>query len=75
MVDLIDSVVCGKCPETMRNACREKHISCIEYDSAYIYTKKALKTWLSSFNTSSATKCFEAVNLLKQRLEGEDEYK
>ena len=28
--------------------------------------------WLNSFDTSSATKCFEAVNLLKQRLEGEE---
>ena len=30
-----------------------------------------LTEWLSSFDTSSATKCFEAVQLLKQRLEGE----
>lgn len=28
--------------------------------------------WLNSFDTNSATKCFEAVNLLKQRLEGEE---
>ena len=27
-----------------------------------------LKEWISSFDTSSATKCFEAVNLLKERL-------
>ena len=27
--------------------------------------------WLNSFDTSSATKCFEAVNLLKERLEGD----
>lgn len=33
----------------------------------------ALREWLSSFDTSSATKCFEAVNLLKQRLEGKDD--
>ena len=32
-----------------------------------------LKDWLSSFDTASATECFTAVNLLKQRLEGEDE--
>ena len=31
-----------------------------------------LEEWLNSFDTSSATKCFEAVNLLKQRLEGEE---
>lgn len=33
-----------------------------------------VKKWLSSFDTASATECFTAVNLLKQRLEGEDEY-
>ena len=32
---------------------------------------KWLKEWLSSFDTASATKCFEAVNILKERLEGE----
>lgn len=31
-----------------------------------------LTEWLNSFDTSSATKCFEAVNVLKQRLEGEE---
>lgn len=72
MVDLIENIVCRRrCSETMMNNCRKKHISCIEYDSAHIYTKKALKQWLSSFDSSSATKCFEAVNLLKQRLEGD----
>ena len=30
------------------------------------------REWLNSFDTNSATKCFEAVNLLKQRLEGEE---
>ena len=28
--------------------------------------------WLESFDTSSATKCFEAVNILKERLEHEE---
>jgi hypothetical protein len=32
-----------------------------------------LERWLNSFDTNSATKCFEAVNLLKQRLEDEDD--
>lgn len=27
--------------------------------------------WLNSFDTDSATKCFEAVNILKERLEDE----
>lgn len=31
-----------------------------------------LKEWLSSFDSSSATECFMAVNILKQRLEGEE---
>ena len=37
----------------------------------YEYDKwMGLTEWLNSFDTNSATKCFEAVNLLKQRLEG-----
>lgn len=36
-----------------------------------ILTVDALRTWLSSFDTSSATKCFEAVNILKERLKDE----
>lgn len=28
-----------------------------------------LTEWLSSFNTDSATECFTAVNILKQKLE------
>ena len=31
--------------------------------------EESWQKWLSSFDTSSATKCFEAVQLLKQRLE------
>lgn len=31
--------------------------------------EESRKKWLNSFDTSSATKCFEAVNLLKERLE------
>lgn len=34
--------------------------------------KSEVIEWLNSFDTSSATKCFEAVNILKERLEGED---
>lgn len=33
--------------------------------------EESRREWLNSFDTSSATKCFEAVNILKQRLEGE----
>lgn len=31
--------------------------------------EESRKKWLNSFDTSSATKCFEAVNVLKERLE------
>ena len=34
--------------------------------------EESRREWLNSFDTNSATKCFEAVNLLKQRLEGEE---
>ena len=34
--------------------------------------KSEVIEWLNSFDTSSATECFTAVNLLKQRLEGEE---
>ena len=37
--------------------------------------QKWFTDWLNSFDTSSATKCFEAVNLLKQRLEEKNEEK
>ena len=33
--------------------------------------KSEVIEWLNSFDTNSATKCFEAVNLLKERLEHE----
>lgn len=31
--------------------------------------EESRREWLNSFDTSSATKCFEAVNILKERLE------
>ena len=34
--------------------------------------KSEVTEWLNSFDTNSATKCFEAVNILKERLEGEE---
>ena len=33
-----------------------------------VITVDAIRAWLYSFDTDSATKCFEAVNLLKERL-------
>ena len=34
--------------------------------------KSEVIEWLNSFDTSSATKCYEAVNLLKERVEHEE---
>lgn len=31
---------------------------------------EALEEWLDSFDTDSASKCFEAVNILKEELNG-----
>ena len=32
-----------------------------------------IKSWLSSFNTDSATECFTAVQELKKKMEGKNE--
>lgn len=34
-----------------------------------VVTLDNLRTWLSSFDSNSATECFTAVNVLKERLE------
>ena len=34
--------------------------------------EESRREWLNSFDTASATKCFEAVNILKERLEREE---
>ena len=31
--------------------------------------EESRQKWLNSFDTNSATKCFEAVNIMKERLE------
>lgn len=36
--------------------------------AGYVKDGTPLTEWLNSFDTSSATKCFEAVNILKERL-------
>lgn len=66
MVDLIDRVsrhTCGKCRGLT---------TCVWGCQTYHDTRKNLETsikeWLSSFDTNSATKCFEAVNLLKEQI-------
>ena len=72
MVDLIESIVC--CCNYEDCKVKDK-LDCAGNIDGEIYIcdiKKGIEKWLSSFDTTSATKCFEAVNLLKQRLEGED---
>ena len=73
MVDLIDETLkamCGRCDDSYPYPpnCIGK---CFEYEETEENIEDGIKEWLSSFDTSSATKCFEAVNILKQRLEGE----
>lgn len=50
------------------------YVDCLYHDRWEGAVPIWVKKWLSSFDTASATECFTAVNLLKQRLEGEDEY-
>lgn len=69
MVDLICSIICNGC--VYIKDCDKGYV-----DECIIIKKKdiheGIRTWLSSFDTASATECFTAVNLLKQRLEGEE---
>ena len=72
MVDLIEVIVC--CCNYEDCKVKDK-LDCAGNIDGEIYIrdiKKGLDKWLSSFDTASATECFTAVNLLKQRLEGED---
>ena len=65
MDDLIKELKSHHCITCLRKPC-DKHMPC-----EFKRHKKIIKHWLSSFNTDSATKCFEAVNILKERLEDE----
>ena len=42
-----------------------------EHETLSHMIDEMIEDWLNSFNTESATKCFEAVNILKERLENE----
>jgi len=42
-----------------------------EYETLSHMIDEMIEDWLDSFNTDSATKCFEAVNILKERLKDE----
>lgn len=84
MVDLIKELVWLRC-KNCSNITREDAEECYEgidrekmefcsiadrFDINNIH--EGLKVWLSSFDTDSATECFTAVNILKQRLEGKE---
>ena len=69
MVDLIEILKKGFCGE-MSDSEFADAFSCKECEMQYEEgLKEKVQQWLSSFDTSSATKCFEAVNILKERLE------
>lgn len=44
---------------------------CCENEMCYWKPQEWIKEWLNSFDISSATKCFEAVNKLKEAIEDE----
>ena len=71
MVDLIDEIICGGCIDITREKCKNKKI-CIAGHVEKGHVERGLKTWLSSFDSDSATKCFEAVQLLKEGLENDN---
>lgn len=66
----MDIRCCNNCFHNTHNRYGEPCFGC--NDNSKWEAQTWLKLWLNSFDTSSATKCFEAVNLLKQRLEGEE---
>lgn len=72
MVDLIESIIVEDCCSYC-NAIADGRVPCEERCNIFIHSKidieQGIKKWLSSFDTSSATECFTAVNILKERLE------
>ena len=68
MVDLIESIICNGCDKENRKCSKDCTWRCSYYLETTIMVEEGIKKWLSSFDTSSATKCFEAVQLLKERL-------
>ena len=69
MVDLIEILKKGFCGEMSDAECADA-FSCKECEMQYEEgLKEKVQQWLSSFDTNSATECFTAVNLLKQKLE------
>lgn len=74
MVDLIESIVCSCC--CYHDDCKIKNkLDCAGNISGEVYIidiENGLKAWLDSFDTNSAAECFEAVNILKEKLENQE---
>ena len=73
MVDLIESIRNGLCVYCVEFKgyipCKTPNDDC-EFNRKII--KRGVQNWLSSFDTDSATKCFEAVNILKMKIAQEE---
>jgi hypothetical protein len=65
MVDLINSILCIGCGTEVGKC---EPVKCRWYEENVREVSNGVQKWLSSFDSSSATKCFEAVNILKERL-------
>lgn len=63
-----------KIPEGLKDVFENRNVTALDVEEMRMAIKNGtpLTEWLNSFDTNSATKCFEAVNILKQRLEGEE---
>lgn len=71
MVDLIEILKKGFCGEMSDAECANA-FSCKECEIQYeAGLKEKVQKWLSSFDTASATECFTAIGLLKERLKDE----
>jgi len=75
MIDLIEILVEDEdvCARISLDDCMRQEVCCDDgpCDACIDLLKNDLKykvnKWLSSFDTSSATKCFEAIQILKER--------
>lgn len=71
MIDLIEILKKGFCGEMSDAECANA-FSCKECEMQYEEgLKEKVQKWLSSFDTDSATECFTAIGLLKERLKHE----
>ena len=62
---------CKTCNYVLHTRCKEPCDSCLCTYSNW-KCPNWLKEWLSSFDSSSATECFTAVNILKMKIAQEE---